>query len=1017
MRAFNCILICSLYLSTTLCLHCVAGETPATTESTEENSVINKAARSHFDKVVAPLLAARCLTCHSGANAEGSLDLRSQETAFAGGASGKAILPGSAAKSLLYRRVHNDEMPPEHPLPKVEKEILKAWIAAGAVWGSGPIDPFQFTTETRAGYDWWSLQPVKNPPLPKVKQTDWPKNGIDYFILAKLEEKGLEPSAAASPRSLVRRLHFDLIGLPPEPDVIEQFAADPTEAAYADMVDQLLASPRYGERWSRHWLDVARYGESDGFERNNPRKNAWPYRDWVINALNADMPYDRFAQMQIAGDILQGDGQGAAAVGFLTAGVHNTVVGASERMKKLARQDELEEIVGAVAQGFLGLTIHCARCHDHKFDPVLTEEYYRFIAALDGVHHGQRSVSFVDNKPELAKLNAEIDALQKELGELQNIGKEKVLAERQTQKKDVQPAMPQAFATWEFEEDAKDTLGKLHGTLQGNAHIANGALVLDGNSYVTTAGLESSIGEKTLEAWILLDDLTQRGGGVMSIQTTDGSIFDGIVYGEREPQRWMAGSNFFRRTQSFSAPAETTANKEPVHIALVYQADGTVTAYRNGQPYGKSYKTGTATFKAGTQIAFGMRHSPAGANKMLKGKILRANFYNQALDPEAIAASAGIESDYVSSRAILSVLSPAQQVSYRKADQQLAGLLARRSHLQTQKQLNIYTVVPRNPGPMQVHVRGSVTDFGKVVTPGGVQSLGAGADFGLTANASDADRRKQLAEWITSSTNPLFGRVIANRLWHHHFGQGLVQTPSDLGFGGGLPSHPELLDWLAIELEKNDYKLKSLHRLMVLSATYRQASAPRNTALTVDRSNRLLWRFSPARVDAEVLRDAMLMVAGSLNPQQGGPGFEDVSITSNNGTVYYEPIARSGTAFDRRTVYRFSPRGGRSALLDTFDCPDPSTATPRRNITTTPLQALSLLNNEFVLRMADRFAERVTTEVGNDTEKQVRQVWQLALGRLPSDAEQKLSAQLVAKHGLPALCRAMFNTNEFVVIQ
>ena len=569
---------------------------------------------------------------------------------------------------------------------------------------------------------WWSFTPAGTIKVPTVGSGSNPAHPIDAFIRSRLAKEGLAPSKPASPGVLVRRLHFDLLGLPPAPGVVEEFVRDPSPAAYRVLVDSLLASPHYGERWARHWLDVARYGESNGFEYNEARRNAWPYRDWVIKAFNDDMPYDEFARMQLAGDILKPGKEGTAAVGFLVAGTHNTVLGSSDQMKRQARQDELEEIVGTVTQGFLGLTVHCARCHDHKTDPIPNSEYYRVAAALSGVRHGTR---------------------------------------------------------------------------QG-----------------------------------------------------------------------------------------------------------------------------------------------------------------------------------------------------------------------------MFSVRPANPGVMRIHHRGSAGDLGDEVTPGGVAALqGLSAEFKLAGNSSDAQRRRALAAWVTAPANPLFARVIVNRAWHYHFGRGIVETPSDLGAGGGRPSHPELLDWLAGWFRRNGYSLKALHRLVVTSETWRQSSASRPAALARDSGNSLLWRFSPRRVEAEVLRDSILQVAGVLNTHRGGPGYEDVREQHFNAGRYYHPIEVKGAKFNRRTIYRFSPRGARDALLDTFDCPDPSTTSPRRAVTTTPLQALSLSNNPFVWRMADSFAARVRKEAGGEVLRQLELAWRLCLGRPPAEGELERGRQLVEKQGLSSLCRVLFNSSEFVLIE
>ncbi|MEO1993915.1 MAG: DUF1553 domain-containing protein [Planctomycetaceae bacterium] len=978
------------------------------------------AQRREFDTQVARVLAANCLSCHSGKSPRGKLDLSRQQGVAAGGENGKPLVAGNPDESLLWQRVRDGEMPPKKRLKPADKQLLKEWISKGAIWGTSPIDAFRWTTAGRAGYDWWSLLPLRPVKPPPAKADMWSRNGIDHFVARRLAERGLSPPPEAAPRTLIRRLHYDLIGLPPAPEEVERFVKNPTEEAYRKLVDDLLASTHYGERWGRHWLDVARYGESDGFERNAPRKTLWHYRDWVIQALNKDLPYDQFVRMQLAGDVLQPGPDGAAAVGFLVAGVHNTVVGGSQRMKLLARQDELEEIVAAVSQSFLGLTVNCARCHDHKFDPISTTEYYRMISALDGVQHGERSVPRPDIANQLTVAAELVKSLQSQLQLIDSQARKQILADRKnTSKPTPKIDRPQPYATWEFEGNFKDSRGRLHGTAKGQARIVNGSLLLDGNdSYVETVPLQREMTEKTLEAWVILDDLQQRGGGVISLETIGGSRFDAIVFGEREAGHWMAGSDGFRRTQSFNGVTENLAMNEPVHFAIVYDRGGRITGYRNGRAYGQTYSSGFATFGAKqSHILFGLRHAPASGDRLLRGRILRANLYDRALTASAVAAAAGLESHFVSREAILAWLPDKIKQQRSEIQSRLDSAQNTWRGLQARDQSKVYSVVPRTPGVMRVHRRGSVTDYGEEVTPGGVAAVATlKPDFGLTKTANDANRRRKLAEWITAPANPLFPRVIVNRLWHYHFGTGIVDTPSDLGFNGGRPTHPDLIDWLAQQLQQYDYRLKPLHRLIVLSTTYRQGSTAHPQGLARDAGNRYLWRFSPRRIEAEVVRDATLMVAGALNPQPGGPGFEDVTITPNNGTTYYEPIDRPGAALNRRTVYRFTPRGGRSTVLDTFDCPDPSTATPRRSVTTTPLQALSLLNNPFILRMAEAFAQRVQRDTSRDPRQQVRRAWQLALLRAPEAEEERLAVALVEQHGLFTLCRALFNCNEFIIV-
>lgn len=977
------------------------------------------AAEPDFERTVAPLLAAKCLECHSGAKPEGELDLSTMAGVAKGGTSGVAILSGKAEGSILWHRIRDEEMPPKHPLTGGEKATIKSWIASGATWKGGDIDRLSYSSDSRAGYDWWSLQPVGDVSPPLLGDTNWPRNAIDHFVLQRLLDEQLSPSPQANPRVQIRRLYFDLIGLPPSPEVIAEFVADPSDEAYLTIVDELLTSHRYGERWARHWLDVVRFGESQGFERNDPRLNAWYYRDWVINSLNNDMPYDEFARMQLIGDLLKPGPEGAASTGFLVAGIHNTVVGGSERMKKLAKQDELEEIIAAVGQTFLGLTVNCARCHDHKFDPIKQSEYYQLISTIAGVNHGERVERTPAEVQTLARLSAELSDATRRLSTFDGVVRKEILAARDkgTAKP---PSPPTPFAQWNFDSDLNDSIGALHGKFVGSAKLENGALVVDGKSYVESVAVPTELKEKTLEAWVQLDTLDQSGGAAISLETPGGGIFDAIVFAEREKRRWMTGSNGFVRTESFHAPEEVNAAKRVVHVAIVYQADGTITAYRDGQLYGTSIrKSGLQTYAAkGSRLLFGLRHSPGGGNRYLKARIHKASLYNRALSPDAVAASAGTDSNFVSEEQLAAFLTP-EKISERAAlKSRVTKLTEERKQAEAATNRRIYTMNPGKPVEIRFLNRGDIEQEGDVVSPGAVASVtGVSAAFGLTPTASDAQRRRKIADWITHPNNPLFARVIVNRLWQYHFGTGLVKTASDFGFNGGLPSHPKLLDWLVGKLNTDGLRLKPLHRLIVTSASYRQRSSTNEAAQKVDAENRLLWRKTPRRLEAESVRDAILSVSGKLNTTMGGPGFQDVKLVPIKGTTYYEPFDPDGNEFFRRTIYRFAPRGGRSALLDTFDCPDPATAAPRRAVTTTPLQALSLLNNSFVLRMASYCAKRITNDVGPDQPKQIKRAWQLTVGRAPDDSEFHASRQLVSQHGLAALCRGLFNINEFVLAE
>jgi Protein of unknown function (DUF1553)/Protein of unknown function (DUF1549)/Planctomycete cytochrome C/Concanavalin A-like lectin/glucanases superfamily len=978
-------------------------------------------ADDRFDRTIAPILASRCLDCHSGLELEGELDLSRYDSALQGGESGPAFVPGNSAESLLLERILADEMPPKHPLEAKEKQLLTEWIQAGAVWGSDPINPFRYSNDHRAGYDWWALRPVKRPPVPTFEfLSAMHQNPIDVFVTAKHKEKGLSESEEADRRTLIRRVSFDLLGLPPSSEEIDAFIRDESPVAYEQLVDRLLATPAYGERWTRHWLDVARFGESQGFERDKLRTNSWRYRDWLIDAFNDDLPYDEFVRLQLAGDVLYPDRATAKiATGFLVAGAYDEVGQSqlSAAMKAIVRQDELEDLVSVVGQTFLGLTINCARCHDHKFDPVTQKEYYELTAALAGVRHGQReavdkslATSSTDARQHLA---ARIHSIEDHIAAIERPVRDRLLATRDTAIASTSP--PQPIAMWDFDENFNDSIGTLHGKPSGSARIENGGLVLDGSSFVATTTLDRDITEKTLEAWVVVSELQQRGGGAISLQQPSGATFDAIVFGERQPHRWLAGSNGFVRTQDFGGAEETEASPQPVHIAIVYAKDGTITGYRNGQPYGKSYKSsGLATFKANdSQVIFGLRHSPPGGNRFLTGTIDRARLYDRALSPIEVAASAGTTSHYVAEAELAAALSNEQRLlrSHLRFEQEQL-----QSQYDRYDESTVYAVTPRTPEPAHVLIRGNPGQKAEAVSAGGVDSLvGVDANFGLALDASDAERREKLAAWVTDRHNPLFARVAVNRLWHYHFGVGLVDTPNDFGFNGGRPTHPKLLDFLAHELVTNNWSMKSIHRLIVTSATYRQGSRFDSVQSKIDAGNGFLWRKMPRRLEAETIRDTVLAISGELNPTMHGPGYHDFRTFTFN-SQFYEMLDPVGATFNRRSLYRTWVRSGRNQFLDIFDCPDPSSKAPQRAVTTTPLQALSMLNNSFVLRMADRFAARIESKTATDAMSQSREAYRLAFGRIPSDRELRITTAFIEQRGLAPFCRAIFNSNEFLYV-
>lgn len=967
------------------------------------------------------LIASKCLACHDSGAAKGRLDLTSRELMLKGGESGPALVANPPQKSLIWQRVRQNEMPPRHPLADTEKNLIEEWILKGAPWSGGPLDPLSVTSEHRAGRDWWSLQPIRDVHPPVNRSVGLRRQPIDDFIARKLEDANLSMSSEADRRVLIRRLSFDLLGLPPAPEEVEQFALDDHPDAYERLVDRLLAAPHYGERWARHWLDVVRFGESNGFERDLPRPNAWQYRDWLIQALNRDMPYDEFVRWQLAGDLLFPDTVDAAkAVGFLVAGPHDTVVPVFDSMRAAMRQDELEDIVGTVGQTFLGLTVNCARCHDHKFDPISTREYYQLASALSGIDHGEREIIPDDVTRELNSMEPRINELAQQLREQTSFIHQAIIAGPASSgsRATLASKYPAPIAAWDFTQDLNDHVGQLHVTLIGPAELTALGIVLSGAAFGQTAPLGQALTEKTLEVRVRLRSLQQAGGGAMTVQSLSGRPFDSIVFGEQEPGKWLAGSNGFQRTLSFEGPVETSADKEVVIISLVYRADGAILGYRNGEPYGHSIrKDAVVTFAAGqSQILFGLRHgTEVGASKMLSGTIVGARLYDRALSPDEVSVSADSMSVAIFEAELLSRLTSAEIQSRQSSQRELFALRRRRTDLTKNGTLHIYSAIATQPSAMRIHHRGSVLSLGEPVSPGGLVAIqGPTSDFGLRPDAIEAHRRRSLANWITDARNPLFVRTMVNRIWHYHFGAGLVESPNDLGFHGGQPSHPELLEWMSDQFRS--YSMKRLHRLIVTSAAYRQSSALRPSAAKIDSANRLLWRCNPRRLEAEEVRDAMLAVAGELNSQVGGQGYRDVNSYFFKGTQFYDPIDPPGYENQRRTVYRMWARGGRSPFLDTFDCPDPSTITPRRSSTVTPLQALSLLNHSFSLRMAESFADRLRHECPGDVPRQIQMAFLRLYGREPDREERELSREFIAQSGLAEFCRALWNTSEFLYL-
>jgi hypothetical protein len=928
--------------------------------------------------------------------------------------------------------------------------------------------------------DHWAFQPLRRPAAPGGIHP------VDAFVHATLRTNGLTPLPPAAPRELLRRVYFDLIGLPPTPAEVAAFEREYAEeadlenrntgkrvdtvasfgsgvpafqvqsagSAYARVVDQLLASPHYGERWARHWLDVVRFTESQGFEYDRPRDHAWPYRDYVIRAFNSDKPYDRFIREQVAGDVLEPvTADGIIAAGLLVCGpwdqAGNAQANATQRA--ITREEELEDLIGVVGQTFLGLTVNCARCHDHKFDPIPLTDYYRVKAVFDGVKHGDRSVEgAAEAQARVSRREAaqrDLAAAQAEVTRIEADGARRAAAAKPPVHSSEPGPVP--MLRWTF---AESDLAAGSGEFHGGAKLADGRLQLSAaGAFFQAPVLTRDVREKTLEAWVTLADLAQGGGAAISLEAASGTPFDAIVFAERQPRKWMAGSEGFARTRDLDAPEETTSPGTLIHFAAVYSADNRVALYRNGEPYGQPYTAGPlVTFKASdARIALGRRHL-GGGKPWLTGAIRQAALYDRALDAAEIAASFRAGGFVISTAEILAHLNPDQRATREQALAQMEQ--ARKEIAAAEKSGPLaYAGKREQPAPTKALLRGDVKKPGDIVAPGALTQFAAlPGDFGLAPDAPEAERRRRFADWLADPRNPLPARVMVNRVWQFHFGQGLVTTPSDFGLSGARPSHPELLDWLASEFIANGWSVKALHRLILTSATYRQSAGrvvsgsvvsgsvvsnqserrevttPLNTdalntdyfhqASAKDVDNTLLWRFTPRRLEAEAVRDAMLAVSGQLNPQVGGPSFRPFT-TSEYGATFYHLFDKGEPEFNRRTVYRMNINSGKEPLLDAFDCPDPSVKTPRRGVTTTPLQALSVMNGSFVQRQAGELAKRALQSAGGDLPRAVDAAYELALSRPATAAEQARAAAAARERGLASVCWALLNSTEFVYVR
>lgn len=1162
-----------------------------------------------FQFKIAPILEAKCVSCHNDNDLAGELSLQSKTGLIAGGESGEVIDGKDPDSSSLIDYIVGDEpeMPKDaDPLSKAEIDLLKKWVEMGAKWP----DQLVLKNAGIADLNWWSLKPIQAVDLAKwVGEKDKKlSNPIDAFVSEKHDEQKMKFAVEADRRTLIRRLYFDLIGLPPTPTEISEFVNSTDPNAYEKLVDRLLASPHYGERWARHWLDVVQYGETHGYDKDKLRPNSWPYRDYVIRAFNEDRPYSKFIREQLAGDVLWPNStDGIVATGFIAAGpwdfIGHAEVPESKTDGMVARNLDRDNMVTSTMNTFCSLTVQCARCHDHKLDPVTMDEYYSLQAVFASIDRADRSF---DASPEiatkrfellnqrkslteqLAKLNLEFEAMktdgikkleaeisdltmkvaggtfpatslprsgrfgyhshvastpktvkwvQVDLGHSVSIDQVILMGADEYGFKDFgfphqfviecsddpefdqsqiisdfrdrdfpRPgASPSIFQSDHVARFVRVTATKLWSRRQNGQPKSNDWIFAMGEMSIISDGrlvkvqnvssldsieamprwgkanlvdhvfgnhdLETKLGIKESPTngfhsqfsnhadttkWVTIDLGEPKSFDQIEIlpaYPTDFADTPGFGFPIRFKIEASNAKDFATSDLVFNATKSDFAN--PLTTPLVVSLNdkekfqfirltatklwdrgdskflfalGEMNIISNGEIISKS-----ASVSSSDSINGGRWHEKflvdGFTSRLSVTKI--ANYF-QRFSPSADAKTAITEKQTQLQKLMGAAVGAKLQNEIKQTSASIASLDSQMSKLPKPQRVYAGTVHKGSGnfvgraglGPREIRVlhRGEVTQPGKTVPPGTVPFISAAAaTFEFGDQDSDGRRRLALANWITRKDNTLTWRSIVNRVWQYHFGVGIVDTPNDFGRGGSKPTHPELLDWLAVEFRDggkhlNKQSIKSLHRLILNSRTYKQTSQSDDFS-EADQGNRFLWKMNRRRLDAEQIHDSVLTVTKLLNLKMGGPSYKDFVIERPEHSPHYEyhlydPM---DTTTHRRAIYRFIVRSQPQPFMDTLNCADPSSSVPKRSETLTALQALGMLNNRFMVAMSKQFATRLRKEA-DDHESQVAEGFRLLTGRKPIDEEARLLSEYADQHGLENLCRVLFNLNEFIFV-
>lgn len=941
--------------------------------------------RIDFGRDIRPIFAKRCYSCHGPANQEGGLRLDLQSSAEGELDSGNhAVVPGDPDSSELLTRILTDDederMPPEaKPLNQAEIDRIRRWINEGA----------EFTGH-------WAFQPPQQPAVPQVKDSQWPRNPIDHFILAKLESNGLRPAAPADRVAWIRRAYFDLIGLPPTPQQIDAFLKDTSEKAFERVVDELLVSEHYGEKWGRHWLDLVRYAETNGYERDSRKELVWKYRDYVIRSLNNDKPYDRFVLEQIAGDQLPDrDADCVTATGFYRLGIWDD----EPADRELARYDYLDDIVRTTGETFLGLTIGCARCHDHKIDPLTQRDYYSMLAFFVNITpHGAGKTNLVPVTTDQDR-RSHAAAIEKKKKREQELEKRIQTIETEFLQKLI--SKHPEFNKVRKSKRPKET--RLFADARTNPLIWR---------YTT---------KKPPEHWfqIAFDDRKWKTGKAgFGTKGTPGSIVHTEWNGR---EIWMRSD--FGLTE---IPSKLTLSVHHDEDAEVYLNGKPIAAFKG---YVTQYKTVDVTSAAKDVLQTGKNVLAVHCRQTGGGQYIDVGLTGDfgELPIHALGRKFGE-----------SILGKDVYAEWQELQKELADSRAQKVEFRTEYALAVAErgsqktwILQRGiPAAKQQEVS---TGFPSVLTGGATEarSKPGGILPGEKQNAgSVAGKRLALARWMIRPDHPLTARVIVNRVWQFHFGRGLVKTSSDFGYQGSPPTHPQLLDWLATDFVRSGWKLKSLHRKIMLSSTYRMSTRMNSRAYSKDPGNDLYWRFNIRRLTAEEIRDAILAVSGNLNLKMFGPSVyppipaEVLATASRPGSAWGKSPPEDAA---RRTIYVHVKRSLRPPMLLNFDVPDPDTPCAVRMTTTVPTQALGMLNSRFMHEQARLLANRLKKEAGDDRRAQVRLAIGLTSGRTASTGEIQEDLEFIRTleteenlspdKALEYYALLVLNANEFVYVE